>query len=191
MRHAYFACVSYIDAQVGKLVAELEKQGLAENTIVVIWGDHGWHLGDQLVWGKHTVFERALKSALIIRLPNKNGGKTISKIVSTTDIYPTLMELCGTPVNHSLDGTSLSNLMNNSKTSDWENTAYSYFRNGISVRTDRYRLTKYFRDNSPKIELYDHQNDPNETKNIALEFPGIVNQLMPVLEKGDTGLYAK
>jgi arylsulfatase A-like enzyme len=191
VRHAYFACVSYIDAQVGKLIAELEKQGLAENTIVVIWGDHGWHLGDHLVWGKHTVFERALKSALIIRLPNKNGGETISKIVSTTDIYPTLMELCDTKVDHSLDGTSLSNLMNNPKTSDWENTAYSYFRKGISVRIDRYRLTKYFRNESPTIELYDHQNDPNEAKNIALEFPEIVDQLLPVLEKGNTGLYSR
>lgn len=191
VRHAYFACVSYIDAQVGKLIAELEKQGLAENTIVVVWGDHGWHLGDQLVWGKHTVFERALKSALIIRLPNKNGGKTISKIVSTTDIYPTLMELCDTKVTHSLDGNSMVNLMNADATSEWRNTSYSYFRNGISLRTDRYRLSKFFRDESPNIELYDHQNDPNETKNIALEFPEIVHQLMPVLEKGNTGLYAQ
>ncbi|MCK5277584.1 MAG: sulfatase-like hydrolase/transferase, partial [Cyclobacteriaceae bacterium] len=191
VRHAYFACVSYIDAQVGKLIAELEKQGLAENTIVVVWGDHGWHLGDHLVWGKHTAFERALKSALIIRLPNKNGGKTISKIVSTTDIYPTLMELCETSVHHSLDGNSLTDLMNNPVTAHWRNTAYSYFRNGISVRTDRYRLTKYFRNESPNIELYDHQNDPYETKNIALEYPEIVNQLLAVLEKGNTGLYSR
>lgn len=191
LRHAYFACVSYVDAQVGKLMAELEKQGLAENTIVVIWGDHGWHLGDQLVWGKHTVFERALKSAFIIKLPADSHGKTINKIVSTTDIYPTLMELCGTPVSHSLDGTSLTGLMKNPDDKNWRNTAYSYFRNGISVRIDGYRLTKYYRNKSPTIELYDHEKDPNETINIESESPELVNQLMPILEKGNTGLYAQ
>ena len=190
MRHAYFACVSYIDAQVGKLIAELENQGLAENTIVVVWGDHGWHLGDQLVWGKHTVFERALKSAFIIKLPGNSNGKTIDKVVSTTDIYPTLMELCGTPVNHSLDGTSLTGLMKNPEDKNWRNTAYSYFRNGISVRTDRYRMSKFFRKEKPVIELYDHKNNADESTNIAAEKPEIVKQLMPVLEKGNTGLYS-
>ena len=190
VRHAYFACVSYIDAQVGKLIAELEKQGLAENTIVVVWGDHGWHLGDQLVWGKHTVFERALKSAFIIKLPTNSVGKTINKIVSTTDIYPTLMELCGTPVSHSLDGTSLTGLMKNPNDNSWRNTAYSYFRNGISVRTEQYRMSKYFRSEEPIIELYDYNRDLKETKNIAAEKPEMVEQLMPVLEKGNTGLYS-
>ncbi len=190
MRHAYFACVSYIDAQVGKLIAELENQGLAENTIVVVWGDHGWHLGDQLVWGKHTVFERALKSTFIIKLPGNSNGKTIDKVVSTTDIYPTLMELCGTPVNHSLDGTSLTDLMKNPEDKNWRNTAYSYFRNGISVRTDQYRMSKFFRKEKPVIELYDHKNNADESTNIAAEKPEIVKQLMPVLEKGNTGLYS-
>jgi len=190
MRHAYFACVSYIDAQVGKLIAELENQGLAENTIVVVWGDHGWHLGDQLVWGKHTVFERALKSTFIIKVPGNSNGKTIDKVVSTTDIYPTLMELCGTPVNHSLDGTSLTGLMKNPEDKNWRNTAYSYFRNGISVRTDRYRMSKFFRKEKPVIELYDHKNNLDESTNIAAEKPEIVKQLMPVLEKGNTGLYS-
>ena len=187
-RHAYFACVSYIDAQVGKVIAELEKQGLAENTIVVLWGDHGWHLGDQLVWGKHTVFERALKSAFILKVPGMSGG-TIEQIVSTTDIYPTLMELCNTKVNHSLDGTSMLNLLQNRTEAEWRNTAYSYFRNGISVRTDEFRMTKYFRDEVPEIELYDHNVDPNETINIAIDNPEIVKKLMPVLEKGNTGLF--
>jgi arylsulfatase A-like enzyme len=190
LRHAYFACVSYVDAQVGKLLDELEKQGLAENTIVVVWGDHGWHLGDQQVWGKHTIFERALRSAFIMKVPGQKGGKTIGKIVSTTDIYPTLMELCNTPVNYSLDGSSLTGLIKNQHDTSWRNTAYSYFRNGISLRTERYRLTKYFRDEQPVIELYDHKTDPNETKNIASENPGIVESLMPLWEKGNTGLYS-
>lgn len=186
VRHAYFACVSYVDAQIGKLMEELEKQGLAENTIVVVWGDHGWHLGDQLVWGKHTIFERSLKSTFMIRLPKNKGGKTINKIVSTTDIYPTLMELCGTPVNHKLSGSSLTGLMENPTDENWRNTAYSYWRKGYSVRTEDYRLMKYYRKQEPAIELYDHKNDPNETKNIAAENPEIIEELMPVLEKGNS-----
>ena len=92
IRHAYFACVSYIDAQVGKLVNEIELLGLEQNTIVVIWGDHGWHLGDQLVWGKHTVYDRSLNSVLLIKVPGKTNGKSINNVVSSIDIYPTLME---------------------------------------------------------------------------------------------------
>lgn len=191
VRHAYFACVSYVDAQIGKVLQELEDLGLADNTIVVVWGDHGWHLGDHLVWGKHTIFERALKSAFIIRKPNDKGGKKIEKIVSTTDIYPTLMELCNVPVEHLLDGNSLIGLMQNPHDPSWRNTAYGYFRDGISVRTDRYRLNKYFRDGSTEIELYDHLEDPNETKNIAADTPEVVKQLLPVWEKGNTGLYGE
>ncbi len=191
VRHAYFACVSFVDAQIGMLMEELEKQGLSENTIVVVWGDHGWHLGDDLVWGKHTVFERALKSAFIMKVPGMKNGQRIDKIVSTTDIYPTLMELCRTPVKHSLDGSSLTGIMKNSNDENWRNTAYSYFRNGISLRTDRYRLTRYFRNQEPLIELYDHELDPDETINIATEQPEIVNSLLPILEKGNTGLYSQ
>jgi arylsulfatase A-like enzyme len=190
LRHAYFACVSFTDAQIGKVLNELEKLGLAENTIVVLWGDHGWHLGDQMIWGKHTIFERALHSPLIIRLPGKKGQK-VSKIVSTTDIYPTLMELCNTPVKHKLDGESLTGLMKNTNDKTWRNTAYSYFRDGISVRTKDYRMMKYFRKEQPEIELYDHKTDPVETKNIAAENAEIVEKLLPVLEQGNTGLYSK
>jgi arylsulfatase A-like enzyme len=188
LRHAYFACISYIDAQVGKLMDELEKQGLAENTIVVIWGDHGWHLGDHRVWGKHTVFERALKSAFIVHIPGKTKGKSVDKVVSSVDIFPTLMELCNVEMPHETDGKSLTPLLSN-PAADWEDASFSYFRNGISLRTNRYRLTKYFRDAKPVIELYDHQTDPNEAKNIANENPGIVESLMPLWEKGNTGLF--
>jgi len=188
LRHAYFASVSYIDAQVGKLLDELDRLGIAENTIIVIWGDHGWHLGDQLVWGKHTVFERALKSAFILKVPGKTNGENIEKVVGTVDIYPTLMDLCNVEMPHETDGESIVPLFS-SPIADWRNTAFGYYRNGISLRTNRYRLTKYFRSTEPFIELYDHQNDPNETKNIAGENPEIVEQLMPLWEKGNTGLY--
>lgn len=190
LRHAYFAAISYADAQVGKLLDELDKLKLAENTIVVLWGDHGWHLGDQLVWGKHTIFERALKSAFIVKVPGTTDGQKMNSVVSSVDIYPTIMELTGVKMPHNTDGKSLVPILRNSKM-PMENVSYGYFRNGISMRTDRYRLTKYFRTEEPTIELYDHQNDPNETKNIAEEQPEVVNSLMPLLEKGDTGLYSE
>ena len=188
LRHAYFAAISYTDAQVGKLLDELDKLGLAKNTVVVLWGDHGWHLGDQLEWGKHTIFERALKSAFIIRAPGKASGENINKVVSTVDIYPTLMDLCGVQMPHETDGRSLVPLLDN-PLAKWNEVSYGYYRKGISVRTSCYRLTKYFRKEKPVIELYDHQIDPNETKNIAEEHPEIVAELMPVWEKGNTGLY--
>ncbi|WP_372949480.1 sulfatase [Mariniphaga sp.] len=188
LRHAYFACVSYTDAQVGKLLDELEKQGLAENTVVVIWGDHGWHLGDHLVWGKHTIFERALKSAFIVNIPGKTKGKSVEKVVSAVDIYPTLMDLCHVEMPHETDGKSLMPLLAN-PVAEWEDASFGYFRNGISLRTDRYRVTKYFRNEKPVIELYDHQKDPNETKNVAEEYPEIVESLLPIWERGNTGLF--
>ncbi len=188
VRHAYYACVSYIDAQVGKLIDELDKLGLAENTIIVIWGDHGWHLGDHLVWGKHTIFERSLRSAFMVKVPGETNGKSINKVVSTIDIYPTLMELCGVEMPHQTDGKSLVPLLNN-PLQQWEGASFGYYKNGISLRTERYRLTKYFRSQQPLIELYDHKTDPFETKNIAAENPAIVEQLMPLWERGNTGLY--
>ncbi|MFV0589978.1 MAG: sulfatase [Draconibacterium sp.] len=189
LRHAYFACVSYTDAQVGKLLDRLDKLGLSENTIVVLWGDHGWHLGDQLVWGKHTIFERALKSAFIVRAPGKKSGIRINQVVSSIDIYPTLMDLCQVEMPFKTDGKSVVSLLENPD-SEWENVSYGYFRNGISVRTNQFRLTKYFREEMPVLELYDHLADPNETKNIADTNPEVVKQLLPLLEKGNTGLYS-
>ena len=192
--HAYYACISYIDHQVGRLLGELESLGLAENTIVIIWGDHGWHLGDQRVWGKHTIFENALKSALIISDPGKPEAKRkVNTIVETVDIYSTLMELCDVDIPYDMDGESFVDLMVGSENRgvelSEEHVAYGYFRDGITLRTDRYRLTKYFRAEEPVIELYDHRNDTNESKNIAGQEPEIVEVLMPILEKGNTGLY--
>jgi len=190
LKHGYFACISYIDAQIGKLLCELEHLGLADNTIVVVWGDHGWHLGDHLVWGKHTIFERALRSTLIIKTPEMvKRGIPRNQVISTTDIYPTLIDLCGVEQFNKTNGRNFTGLLQDPDNTDWENIAYSYFRRGISLRTENYRLTKYFRDKEPVIELYDHINDPYENKNVAGEFPEIVDSLMVILEKGNTGLY--
>lgn len=191
LKHAYLAAVSYTDAQIGKLLNELKASGLDKNTIIVVWGDHGWHLGDQRVWGKHTLFENALKSALIIKVPQiKKQPQQINTIVETVDLYPTMLELAALQPHTKLDGTSLVDLMN-SKLPKKQEVAYSYYKNGISLRTPRYRLTKYFRKNEPVIELFDHQNDALESRNIASERPEIVAKLMPLWEKGNTGLYQK
>ncbi|MCB0750777.1 MAG: sulfatase, partial [Ignavibacteriae bacterium] len=176
LRHGYFACVRYIDAQIGKLLNELELLNLTDNTIIVLWGDHGWHLGDHLVWGKHTIFEYALKSALIIKTPDMpNPGISSKEIVETVDIYPTIMELCDIDIHNSLDGNSFTDLLNDPMINK-DDPAYSYYNNGISVRTDQYRLTKYFREEQPVTELFDYENDPNETENIADQNPQLVNE---------------
>lgn len=190
IRHAYLASVSYVDAQIGKVLDELEKQGLAENTIVVIWGDHGWHLGDDLVWGKHTLFDWALQSVLMIKTPDGKGNY-INQIVSTVDIAPTLLELAGVKPSEKLDGESLVDLMKNPKLQSWRNTAYSYFNQGNSVRTSEYRLTRYYRSNGPEYELYDQISDPNETNNIAGPQLESLPKLKKLLEKGNTGIFEK
>ncbi|KKM25207.1 hypothetical protein LCGC14_1597330, partial [marine sediment metagenome] len=189
LRHGYLASISYIDAQIGKLLQELKRLELDKNTIIVVWGDHGWHLGDQRVWGKHTLFENALKSTLIIKtLEAKHSNKRVDAIVESVDIYPTLMKLSGISLKHNIDGESLVPLwsFNNPKA---DGVAYSYFNQGISLRTSEYRLTKYYRDEKPVIELYDHTANSLENRNIAEEQPEVVQRLLPILEKGNRNLY--
>lgn len=183
--HAYYACISYIDHQIGRVIDQINDLGLEKNTIIVIWGDHGWHLGDQNMWGKHTVFENALKSPLLIKVPGRKSSKRIISPVETVDIYPSLLELCQVPIHHKIDGESIINI---DKKSNSE-VAYSFFNRGISLRTIRYRLTKYYRKEEPTIELYDHQNDPNEGINIAQDSPNIINELLPLIEKTYKEIY--
>jgi arylsulfatase A-like enzyme len=188
LRHAYFACVSYSDAQIGKLLDELDRLGLGENTIVVVWGDHGWHLGDFHIWGKHTMFDWALRSTLIVKAPQAKGKGDCSQIVSSVDIYPTLMELCGVKTGYPLDGRSFAPLLEK-PARKWNGAAYSYWNHGVTVRNDKYRITKYFNNEQPEIELYIHQTDPYEKQNVAGGETKKVKQLMPLLEKANTKIY--
>jgi arylsulfatase A-like enzyme len=190
LRHAYYASVSYVDAQIGKVLDELERQGLTNNTIIILWGDHGWHLGDHRIWGKHTNFEVALRSPLIVKVPEMKPRRIDNGVVvSTVDIYPSLMEWCGIPVDFPLDGQSLKKLVSDGEDSERENLAFSYFNKGISVRNERYRLTRYYRSENPLIELYDHKLDSLESKNIAADSTELVQLLLPFWEKGNTGLF--
>jgi len=189
VKHAYYASISYVDAQIGKVLDELKRLQLDKNTIVILWGDHGWQLGDHLIWGKHTLFEKALKSALIIKSPYaKEKGFRADGIVESIDLYPTILELCNMDPVEGIDGNSLRQQLESPGTKGKE-AAYSYFKKGITMRTNKYRLTKYFRKESPTMELYDIINDPEETKNIAADNPDIVEVLMPLWKKGNTGLY--
>ncbi len=191
LRHAYFAAVSYVDAQVGKVLQALDSLGLADNTIVILWGDHGWHLGDDRVWGKHTLFEWALRSTFMIRVPGMGVGAVCDRVVSSLDIYPTLMELCGIEDPLPGDGHSLVPLLHDPQHAAWEDRAWSYFRQGVSLRTERYRLTHYFRQAQPATELYDHLTDPYENRNVAAENPQLTDSLMKIWELGNTGVFRK
>jgi len=191
LKHAYFAAASYTDALIGKVLGELKQLKLEKNTIIILWSDHGWHLGDDLVWGKHTLFDWALRSVLLVKTPEMYKGSTCNKIISSVDIYPSLMELCGIQMPHTTDGISFVKLLKTPTKRDWKNLAFSYFNNGISVRTTQYRLTKYFRKEEPTVELYDHTRDPYENNNIANTNPELVEKLMKLLEKGDNGVYDK
>lgn len=172
---AYCACVSYVDAQVGRVVGELDRLGLRGNTIICLWGDHGWHLGENAIWGKMTNFERGTHSPLIISAPGQRraGGKA-NGLTEFVDIYPTLCELAGLPVPEGLEGASLVPLMNDPGRS-WKKAAFSQEhsrRKGIyghTMRTDRYRYTEWFSKDKSLVarELYDHDKDPDENVNQA------------------------
>jgi arylsulfatase A-like enzyme len=183
LRHAYRACVSYVDAQVGRVLAELDRLGLSENTIVVVWGDHGWHLGEHGIWGKHTLHEVALRSPLLVRTPNMaHPGVAADGLVESVDIYPTLAELCGLNPPRELSGRSFATLLAD-PSADGKPAVFGFWRGGRAhtIRTPRYRLTQWApsSNGSPilQTELYDHEEDPHETKNIASEHPEKVREL--------------
>lgn len=178
VRRHYAACVSYADAQVGRLMQALKDEGIEDNTIVVLWGDHGWHLGEHAVWGKHTLFEESLRSPLIIRYPGMNEFGEINDVVQTIDIYPTLCVKAGLHVPKWLDG----KFLRTTQSTDFSlppQPAISYQAGKITIRTDRYRLVAY---NDGYNELYDHSTDPGETKNVAKENEETVEKLRKLIQ---------
>ena len=178
LRHGYMASVSYVDAQIGKVLDALRAKGLDRNTIIILWGDHGWHLGDHRVWGKHTLSEWSLRSPLIISGPGIREGSVISRVVSSIDIYPTLMSLCRLPVPDSLDGRVVWPIRGINTAKSRYQPAFGFFNRGVTMRTDRYRLTRYYREDQPDIELYDHRTDPYEHRNIAARRPRLTRRLL-------------
>ncbi|MEJ5340489.1 MAG: sulfatase [Thermogutta sp.] len=191
--HGYYAATSYVDAQIGRLLAEVDRLGLRDSTIVVLWGDHGWHLGDHGLWCKHTNFETATRSLLIFRVPGQpHPGAKTDALVEFVDIYPTLCELCGLPIPEGLEGTSLVPLFENPQR-PWKKAAFSQYPRGkvmgYSMRTDRYRYTEWRPSGGGEpvaVELYDHTTDPLENVNLAgrPEYKDLVAQLHQQLEAG-------
>jgi len=179
LRHGYYACISYTDAQIGKVLDALDKEGLTDNTIIVLWGDHGWQLGDHGLWHKHTNFEIATRAPLLISVPHsKTAGQKVEAPVEFVDVYPTLADLCGLPAQKGLAGTSLKPLIENPAASATKVAISQYPRSsgaegpvmGYSIRTERYRCTFWRQRDGERIvatELYDEQNDPTETVSLA------------------------
>ena len=243
LKHAYLASVSYVDAQIGKMISALEEAGIRDNTIIIMWGDHGWHLGDMGVWGKATNYEIATRVPMLIwtpDMPKGSRGKTTAALVELIDMYPTLTELAELELPDHLEGQSFVPLLGNPN-QEWKKAAFSqfpspalrewaanpltaemretyfgplieevegkiikqqgekwnreFFENdlmGYSMRTKNYRFVAWKDRKNPVakpvyVELYDHQTDPNETKNIADEHPELVVELTAQLQAGWKG----
>lgn len=163
--HAYLACVSFVDDQVGKVLRALENSPHANNTIIVLWSDHGQHLGEKRHWRKQALWEESTRVPLLFKVPNmKNAGQKSKRVVSLLDLYPTLLDLCGLPENPALEGESIVPLLEDPKL-EWERYAHSswYYQNH-AIRSENWRYIRY-RDGSE--EFYDHRNDPGEHQNLA------------------------
>ena len=180
------------------MLAELDRLNLRSNTIVILWGDHGWKLGEHASWGKHSNVENDVNAPLILSAPGmKSVGAHTDALVEFVDIYPTLCELAGLPLPDHLEGTSLKPLLDDAKR-PWKTAAFSQYPRkqnlmGYTMRTDRYRLTVWVdRNDHTKVdatELYDHQTDPQENVNVAKDpaNAALVRQLMAQWEKGWQG----
>lgn len=199
LRHGYYAGISYSDAQIGRVMEALKKLGLDKNTIVVLWGDHGWKLGEHGSWGKHTNTENDVNAPLIVSVPGMKNANTHSPaLVEFVDIYPTLSELAGLPLPAQLEGVSLTPVLGNA-TLPWKSSTFSQYPRkpkgkaplmGYTMRTDRYRLTVWAdRKDHTKVdavELYDHEKDPQENTNIAND-PANANLVESLMEQWRAG----
>lgn len=243
LHHAYLACASYVDAQIGYMLDALDKAGIRENTIIIVWGDHGWHLGEMGVWGKATNYEIATRVPLILWTPDMeraNRGVKTDALVELIDMYPTLCELAGVEIPDHVEGTSFALLLDNPNR-PWKRAAFSQYPNpalrewaanplsqgvretffgplieeveqriieqqgdtwdrnffendlmGYAMRTDRYRFVVWKDHKNPDrkpifLELFDHNRDPDETRNIARDNPELIEKLMRQFDLGWQG----
>ncbi len=161
---SYLACTSFVDAQIGRLLAALDEAGLADNTIVVLWGDHGWHLGEKGITGKNTLWDRGTKVPLIFAGPGVKAGQRSLQPAELLDLYPTLVELAGLPARSDLEGLSLVPQLKNAHTARARPAITSHNQGNHGIRSERWRYLRYA-DGSE--ELYDMLHDPNEWTNLA------------------------
>lgn len=183
--HGYYACVSYVDAQVGRLLQTLEDEGLAENTIVVVWGDHGWNLGEHMLWCKHCTFETSTHAPLLFKVPGKTHGQKIDSITEFIDIYPTICDLTGVDIPNTVDGETLVPLMEGRTRS--KDYAVSKFKDAICLIQGTLFYTEWVNDQGETYErmLFDHAKDPMELNNLAVnpEYADTVKKLSKELRK--------
>ena len=164
MVQAYLACVAFTDHYVGQVLDALENSAYVDNTVIVLWSDHGYHMGEKNRFAKHSLWERATRTPLMLAGPGIEGGRTCNRPAGLIDMYPTLTDLCGLPANARNEGHSLLPLLNDVN-ADWPHAAItSYGRGNHAVRTDRYRYIVY---EDGAEELYDHQDDNDEWRNRA------------------------
>jgi iduronate 2-sulfatase len=187
--HGYHASISFMDAQLGRVLEALEETGLTKNTVIILWGDHGWHLGDHGMWCKHTNYEQAARIPLLIVAPDiTSPGTRTAALVESVDLYPTLTELAGLPAPGALEGKSLVPLLRDPSLEVKAHVFHVYPRGerlGRAVRTARYRLVEWKVPGAPAgtaaVELYDYTADPGETKNLASQEPEIVARMRAIL----------
>lgn len=210
LRHGYYACVSYVDALVGRLLTRLRQSKIDQNTLVVLWGDHGYHLGEQGLWTKANNYELSTRVPLIVSVPGQEtGGRKCERLVELVDVYPTLAEACGLNVPDDVEGTSLIPLVADPERR-WKQAVFSQYPRdqtshrhrshgdimGYAVRTERYRYVEWREWKSGTVvarELYDHSSDPWESHNIASRpaHEATVTRLANLLESGPSKVDAK
>jgi iduronate 2-sulfatase len=197
--HGYHAAISYMDTQLGRVLDALDRLDLARNTVIVLWGDHGWHLGDHGIWCKHTNYEQATRIPILIAAPGiTRPGSRTDALIETIDLYPTLSELAGLPLPAAparLDGRSLVPLLKDPAAPFKDAIFHVYPRHprnrgmllGRAVRTERYRLVEWKNPgadpDTAELELYDYLEDPLETKNVAPSRPLVVADLRAILAR--------
>jgi arylsulfatase A-like enzyme len=184
-RRAYLACVRYVDRQVGRVLDSLRRLKLEQETVVVVWGDHGWHLGEQQIWGKHSPFERAVRSALIVRVPGvSRAGLKTNALAETVDLYPTLVDVCAPEFQKThlpLDGVSLTPVLSG-KSSSVRDAAVSYWRDAVSIRTVSHRLIA--RRKAGKVSpvaLYELADQDDSNVDIAKTSPAVVERMLKLV----------
>jgi iduronate 2-sulfatase len=191
--HGYYACISYIDTMIGRLLNELDRLKLRDNTVIILWGDHGWKLGEHAGWCKHTNFELDTHVPMILSVPGmKTAGQRTRALTEYVDIYPTLSEVCGLKAPGHLEGLSMVPLLKNPELS-WKKAAFSQYPRGkvmgYSMRTKRFRYTEWKNRETGEVqarELYDHLKDPQENVNVAAqpEYKQDVQRLGRMLKSG-------